>query len=193
MAQLRPPLQNQRDARITSFSADYGSMDGNYRERCLAAKGKKCHICGNEQNIVAHHIDGDRANDQVENLLPVCDSCHKSIHWGADGYEEWFEKLHPGSQWPDADPDQKTSITMNAVIGERLRDMKPPGASWDSFFLQLLEDLQTPTAVELSESSVNAIAGQLMESGVSISQNDIEAIADLASDQTVDSLRTLQR
>lgn len=168
-------------------------MDGNYRSRCIAAKGKNCHICDDDTNIVVHHIDGDRSNNDVENLIPVCDSCHKSIHWGSDGYDDWHEQLRPSSQWGDADPDERTSITVNQVLGERLRDMKPPGASWDTFFLELLEELQTPDTLELSDPSASLIADKIEDGGATVGEDDVEAIADVTADRVVDYLQTIQR
>lgn len=53
---------------------------GAYRERCLSEKGEECDLCGATERIVAHHIDGNRANNRIENLLPVCRSCHINIH-----------------------------------------------------------------------------------------------------------------
>jgi len=64
-----------------------------YRQICLDSKGESCTICHSTENIVAHHIDSDRTNNELDNLVPVCRSCHGKIHTGAPGYEEWHEKL----------------------------------------------------------------------------------------------------
>jgi len=55
-------------------------MSNGYRQKCISAKGEACKACGEERNIVAHHIDGDRTNNDLENLIPLCKSCHKTIH-----------------------------------------------------------------------------------------------------------------
>ncbi len=68
-------------------------MGQDYREQCLEEKGKFCHICDDEEEIVVHHIDGNRENNDLGNLMPVCKSCHQRIHGGSEGYEEWYEKL----------------------------------------------------------------------------------------------------
>jgi hypothetical protein len=69
-----------------------------YREKCLSRKEEVCHICDATEEIVVHHADGDKSNDDLENLLPVCRSCHNKIHGGADGYEDWYEKLDPSGR-----------------------------------------------------------------------------------------------
>lgn len=51
-----------------------------YREKCLREKEEKCHICGVNENIVVHHIDGNATNDEIGNLLPLCEKCHKKVH-----------------------------------------------------------------------------------------------------------------
>lgn len=69
-----------------------------YRQRCLAKKGRECHFCSDTENIVVHHIDGDRKNGSIENLIPVCRACHSAIHSGAHGFEEYHQKLPDESQ-----------------------------------------------------------------------------------------------
>ncbi|WP_135807315.1 HNH endonuclease signature motif containing protein [Halorussus marinus] len=73
-------------------------MVENYRQACLDAKGEKCIICGGGEDVLAHHIDGDRTNNMLENLVPVCPSCHGKIHAGAPGFEEWHQKLPKSAQ-----------------------------------------------------------------------------------------------
>lgn len=52
------------------------------RKRVLEIKEYKCELCGitcwNEKPIVleVHHIDGDRTNNFINNLLLLCPNCH---------------------------------------------------------------------------------------------------------------------
>jgi hypothetical protein len=55
-----------------------------YREKCLAQKINVCVACGTSDELIVHHIDGDRENDRLENLVPVCHSCHSQIHLQPD-------------------------------------------------------------------------------------------------------------
>jgi hypothetical protein len=66
-----------------------------YREKCLSEKGESCKLCGAEDNIQIHHIDGDKLNNDLDNLAPVCTGCHSKIHSGAEGFEEWTERILP--------------------------------------------------------------------------------------------------
>lgn len=41
----------------------------------------KCPICGRSfLNLELHHIDRDRSNNHINNILLVCLKCHKLIH-----------------------------------------------------------------------------------------------------------------
>lgn len=68
-----------------------------YREKCLQEKGAKCSECGATENIEVHHVDGDRWNNRLENLIPLCYDCHQAVHNGAAGYEHLSEQIenHP--------------------------------------------------------------------------------------------------
>lgn len=57
---------------------------GDYRSRCLKLWDKKCVICEVTKRITVHHIDGDQKNFLNYNLIPLCFSCHKKVH-----YKRW--------------------------------------------------------------------------------------------------------
>jgi len=47
-------------------------------EALKKTKGK-CEICGRPANLV-HHIDGDKSNHSISNLIPLCNQCHWPLH-----------------------------------------------------------------------------------------------------------------
>lgn len=51
-----------------------------YREKAIEEYGEECQICDSTREVVAHHIDGNRKNNDLGNLLVVCDACHRDIH-----------------------------------------------------------------------------------------------------------------
>lgn len=78
-----------------------GNLKTNYRLIALKIYGKFpfCHDCGSREwgwtnpvnpqwkgvvfkntTIHIHHIDRDKKNNSIENLVPVCASCHKHRH-----------------------------------------------------------------------------------------------------------------
>ena len=62
-----------------------------YHEKCVEAKGEYCHICGTHKNINVHHIDADRSNNDLSNLVPLCANCHADVHHGE---KSWPPEKH---------------------------------------------------------------------------------------------------
>ena len=47
------------------------------------AKGR-CAVC-KEMAQVVHHVDGDKSNHDIQNLVALCNPCHRAVHkdeWG---------------------------------------------------------------------------------------------------------------
>lgn len=52
-----------------------------YRVRTLKQKINVCNVCGTaEKDLVVHHINGDRTDNDLENLIPLCHTCHRKVH-----------------------------------------------------------------------------------------------------------------
>jgi hypothetical protein len=69
-----------------------------YRSKCLEQKGERCEECGSEENIVVHHIDGDRSNNEISNLAPLCHDCHNKVHKVNGELSEWSNKILPRAE-----------------------------------------------------------------------------------------------
>ena len=44
------------------------------------AKATQCAWCGSKNNLCVHHLDGDRYNNDLSNLITVCKRCHQNHH-----------------------------------------------------------------------------------------------------------------
>lgn len=44
------------------------------------AKKDKCEWCSSKKNLCVHHIDGNRYNNDLNNLITVCKRCHQNHH-----------------------------------------------------------------------------------------------------------------
>lgn len=51
-----------------------------YRKHCYEENDKKCIICKSIRSVHIHHIDGNRENNETENLTPLCCGCHMYLH-----------------------------------------------------------------------------------------------------------------
>lgn len=56
----------------------------NFSKRAFAHYGKKCDQCGSIDKLLAHHRDGDRTNNSIENLQILCKRCHQMYHCKRD-------------------------------------------------------------------------------------------------------------
>jgi hypothetical protein len=55
---------------------------GSYRQNAWKIFEKRCYDCGikDERVLLIHHIDGNRKNGLIENLIPICHNCHAIRH-----------------------------------------------------------------------------------------------------------------
>lgn len=52
---------------------------------------KECEICKQKTNLRIHHKDRNRKNNKIENLIVVCEACHRKIH-NKDKYQKIKKK-----------------------------------------------------------------------------------------------------
>lgn len=70
---------------------DSGNGVSSYRNNAFIKYGKKCAHCGYEENerlIDVHHIDSNRDNNILENLIPLCVMCHAKVTRGISKIED---------------------------------------------------------------------------------------------------------
>lgn len=62
----------------------YRRYRSKYYQRKMNKLGymNECMLCGYDEHpiLCVHHIDGDRCNNELTNLLVVCPNCHAIIH-----------------------------------------------------------------------------------------------------------------
>jgi predicted restriction endonuclease len=78
-----------------------------YRTRALSEYGEECHVCGVSECIEVHHLDGDRSNNDIENLVPLCETHHQAVHNGESEVSELAEQL------PDETREVKTKVSVS--------------------------------------------------------------------------------
>lgn len=71
------PKYNSGNAPLNKYTKDWPQVSRRYR----MSKGWKCEECGrdfsnNTRSLHAHHIDGDKTNNDRSNLKALCDICH---------------------------------------------------------------------------------------------------------------------
>jgi len=69
----------------TSFLPYPRKFSKKFREEVRERAGRICEVCGkteedNGKRLDVHHIDEDKFNGALDNLLVVCMSCHAQLH-----------------------------------------------------------------------------------------------------------------
>ena len=57
---------------------------GNYHMPWLKHRGDECEMCGHHPffkgSLDVHHRDGEKSNNEPENLMTLCATCHRELH-----------------------------------------------------------------------------------------------------------------
>ena len=66
-----------------------GENNGNYKNsvkeyatQCFRYHDRKCIICGESDAVDVHHLDKNRKNNSIDNLIPLCPTHHAYCHRG---------------------------------------------------------------------------------------------------------------
>ncbi|WAI00620.1 HNH endonuclease [Methanogenium organophilum] len=71
----------RRHVMVISVRDKYGLKEWKaLREQILDRDKRRCRLCGAGKYLHIHHRDGDRTNDAQENLVTLCESCHRRVH-----------------------------------------------------------------------------------------------------------------
>jgi len=73
--------KGKQNPRWNNNASEYPNHDflKKQRLRVLKRSSGNCEICNNRANIV-HHIDGQKNNHQLNNLIALCFKCHIVLH-----------------------------------------------------------------------------------------------------------------
>lgn len=122
-------------------------MATSYRDKCLNSHEEACKNCETTENIVVHHIDGDRENANLENLIPLCRTCHSQVHTSADPKTEYLTELQ--DELPDGaiafrpgDGQTTKRVALTDETKALLDDLKPNGITYSAFIKHAL--MQAP-------------------------------------------------
>jgi hypothetical protein len=93
--------------------------------------------CASQEDIEVHHVDGDRNNNEPDNLIPLCRDCHMQLHTeGLNGLEK---HLKPVSERSHID---HLPIRVSGDLADELHDRKDRGDSYEDVIWELIEEAE---------------------------------------------------
>lgn len=80
-------LAQRVDSYVTDFNPYINSTSnglGNYSKRAKYFYGELCEVCGltDKRILQVHHIDSNRQNHELDNLIVLCPNCHAYCTYG---------------------------------------------------------------------------------------------------------------
>lgn len=81
-------MLHRSNARMREMSGNSHPLwvDGRWQRTYRTLKDRsKCELCGATKNIGIHHLDGNKKNNELSNLISVCQSCHISKYHNDGG------------------------------------------------------------------------------------------------------------
>ncbi|MCI7208126.1 MAG: DNA (cytosine-5-)-methyltransferase [Clostridium sp.] len=80
-----------------------------------------CELCGSDTNLDIHHIDGNWQNNNLDNLMCLCRSCHTKYERNKDKNELRIRKLTPLEVWrlmgfDDEDFEKASKVNSNTQL-----------------------------------------------------------------------------
>jgi len=78
--------KGENNPRWNGGNSDYPNHAEFKRARIEVLKKSKgkCEICGEPAKIV-HHVDGEKSNHDINNLIALCWGCHEPLHCNNNG------------------------------------------------------------------------------------------------------------
>jgi hypothetical protein len=64
-----------------------------FKKRVRFRDNHKCQFCGGTSKLTIHHIDYDKANCKLLNLITLCRSCHSKTNYHRPYWQDYFTNL----------------------------------------------------------------------------------------------------
>jgi 5-methylcytosine-specific restriction endonuclease McrA len=104
-----------------------------YREKAIVEYGEECQNCGETEGILVHHRDGDRTNNDLSNLIPLCSACHGKVHGRSKEVPQLVRELGYRPRSPE-----RTTVNASETLMQVLHERKSRGESYEDVIWSLI-------------------------------------------------------
>ena len=66
---------------VASYHSGKGAVSRDLSRLIRERDSNMCVVCGKADNLHIHHIDGDRRNNKLSNMVTICATCHQANHF----------------------------------------------------------------------------------------------------------------
>lgn len=107
-----------------------------YRELCFEHHTHECANCGSTTAVEVHHRDGDRTNNNADNLIPLCRGCHRMVHSASSEMPELVRELGKTPR----DNSEKTTLSISKKLADSLYTRKNRRETYEDVVWRLIEE-----------------------------------------------------
>lgn len=86
------------DSSPTAYDHHYPSKFRNLKTHIKERDGFRCLLCSKSDKLHVHHIDYNKENNDSENLITLCQTCHVLTNFNRSFWENVFSSLLSGSK-----------------------------------------------------------------------------------------------
>lgn len=87
-----------------------------YRE-----KGRECRVCSDTKDLNIHHLDMNRTNNSLDNLIPLCETCHHKVHHKVVDHPQ-IQKLQKELPEDKQPTESRTTTLCKTKVDDELND-----------------------------------------------------------------------
>ena len=122
---------------VTSTFTQTVSEQG-YREKAIEEFGEVCQGCGSTKDVLVHHKNGNRDDNDLSNLICLCTTCHGKVHGRSDEFAELVKELGYRPR-----PPEQTTISVSGAMLDELHKRKDRGETYEDVLWDLLEKVRS--------------------------------------------------
>lgn len=75
-----------------SFEPYPSEFNNKLKRKIKVRDGYQCQLCGTKEKLAVHHIDYDKQNNKINNLITLCLSCNVKVNKNREHWTDYFQR-----------------------------------------------------------------------------------------------------